>query len=980
MRDFKTIQGILGNNFQDIKKIYLLGSTGAGKTSLVQNIIGTTQYSFPTTSFRRTTVATTEYVIKKDLEYKTKIILKKKEDVIASIQELVEEAIKKTLENDKKVDDVVFELEQAPDERFKLKFIVSDSVIKSKAEYILNEITPKILGLDINDEMLFSVPDVKNEIELIIQDFLSEIENSFNQKNSNGYKLFSDELLLIDGIDDKEEFIKRNKELLANEPGSISALVEYVRIEGDLLAEWYNESFDFILIDGEGIGHSFGEKKDTLSTRHLDYFNFCNTILLVENAENPFATGGQGAIETIFLNGYKNKFNLIFTKIDKLSVSDSGSYFRRNLSNLKKALEEDKIKFDFDNKDAYKLQNLCDKAINDGTQKEIKKLLNNIKITTECDFVPLEYDFDLFFSDLNRDEFIEWFFKNISTEHWAVLKAFARRMFNGDLEYKHIKPIAWIHNFIMRDINEFLRRNDQLNSEITYSQNIIKQKFSKKALEFIIDSFVEDKTHLWQQAYLKSGKGSHMERCQFINDQILTPFLPSKDNLEEFDVFRKDMISLLIKSGVEDLKSAKKIRIRKVEIKKVYGKKSFNWTLDESTNVLIGKNGSGKSTIIRLIDACLNNKEEVLKHYGYPIVEVTISKIYENGNEKEFKITNSHSSSDITCVLISTFDALYTQPEIGGTFLDVSLTALIDKFGHFQRSLGKIIAKKTESERIQYNSILDNIADADSDKLRRFQELSVSIDNITNKIYAPIVKFKEILDSYFKETSKRIVVEDERESLLIVHKDEEKDINIKINQLSSGEKQLLILFLTVILQGEKPFILLLDEPETSLHVEWQSTFLDDINKLNPNIQIIVGTHNPLITLNRAQDEVGVLKFDTEEVQIINQGTKHLDVSTVLLDHFGLTSLIGKDLQEEIREFTSLKLKEPKLSLDEQKRLNELNDLLANSFVGDIIYDARYFKFLKYIKENKGVNFGEDESISSEEMESFRDEFGGLFND
>ena len=84
-----------------IKKIYLLGSTGAGKTSLVRNIIDTVKYNFPATSQSRTTIATTEYIIKKNLPLKTTIILKEKEEIEDSIKMLILEAINKAIENKK---------------------------------------------------------------------------------------------------------------------------------------------------------------------------------------------------------------------------------------------------------------------------------------------------------------------------------------------------------------------------------------------------------------------------------------------------------------------------------------------------------------------------------------------------------------------------------------------------------------------------------------------------------------------------------------------------------------------------------------------------------------------------------------------------------------------------------------------------------------------------------------------------------------
>jgi len=67
---------------------------------------------------------------------------------------------------------------------------------------------------------------------------------------------------------------------------------------------------------------------------------------------------------------------------------------------------------------------------------------------------------------------------------------------------------------------------------------------------------------------------------------------------------------------------------------------------------------------------------------------------------------------------------------------------------------------------------------------------------------------------------------------------------IPLPKLSSGEKQLLILFIEALLQRQKPFIFLADEPELSLHIAWQRNIISAICSINPNAQIIVATHSP----------------------------------------------------------------------------------------------------------------------------------------
>jgi len=69
---------------------------------------------------------------------------------------------------------------------------------------------------------------------------------------------------------------------------------------------------------------------------------------------------------------------------------------------------------------------------------------------------------------------------------------------------------------------------------------------------------------------------------------------------------------------------------------------------------------------------------------------------------------------------------------------------------------------------------------------------------------------------------------------------------ITLAKLSSGEKQLLILFIEALLQRRQPYIFLADEPELSLHISWQRNIVSAIKSINPEAQIIVATHSPEI--------------------------------------------------------------------------------------------------------------------------------------
>ncbi|MEA5043779.1 MAG: AAA family ATPase [Petrimonas sp.] len=144
--------------------------------------------------------------------------------------------------------------------------------------------------------------------------------------------------------------------------------------------------------------------------------------------------------------------------------------------------------------------------------------------------------------------------------------------------------------------------------------------------------------------------------------------------------------------------------------------------------------------------------------------------------------------------------------------------------------------------------------------LRRTQR----VNNLSSALEANKKKIQERLDDYitllneFHET-KDFTLQDSKVGGLAILKD---DKQILLTQLSSGEKQLVILLTETLLQKGKQTLFIADEPELSLHIEWQRKVISSIRKLNPNSQIIVATHSPEI--------VGKFKDSTINMeQIIN---------------------------------------------------------------------------------------------------------------
>ena len=301
---------------------------------------------------------------------------------------------------------------------------------------------------------------------------------------------------------------------------------------------------------------------------------------------------------------------------------------------------------------------------------------------------------------------------------------------------------------------------------------------------------------------------------------------------------------------------------------------------------------------------------------------------------------------------------------------------LLLKLGTYQRTLELILKDEIKDLQSKYNIILENIKDATQDELLTFQNLSIQIKEKELIAYTPLNNFKSIIDKYLSNTGKTIILNDKNDSLII--KLDNQEIDIK--KLSSGEKQLLIIFLNVLLEN-KPFILLMDEPETSLHVEWQISLIDDLRKIKNNIQIILVTHNPLIMLNRNSSEIGIIN-NKDIVETDNIGTKKLDVSAVLINYFGLNSLVGKDMREDINNLFFLKNEKHfnfnNFTEEQEETLKNIEKKYKNTTATGFIYNRAYFNFLKFIKENEDIDFSDLEQLSDKDfnllLNKFKDKF------
>ena len=109
--------------------------------------------------------------------------------------------------------------------------------------------------------------------------------------------------------------------------------------------------------------------------------------------------------------------------------------------------------------------------------------------------------------------------------------------------------------------------------------------------------------------------------------------------------------------------------------------------------------------------------------------------------------------------------------------------------------------------------------------------------------------FQNMIDELFVYTRKKI---DRKSNEILFYQDGEQ---LSPYKLSSGEKQMLVILLTALVRDGEHSVLFMDEPEASLHIEWQQRLISMLRELNPNLQLILTTHSPAVIMDGWLDVV-----------------------------------------------------------------------------------------------------------------------------
>lgn len=256
--------------------------------------------------------------------------------------------------------------------------------------------------------------------------------------------------------------------------------------------------------------------------------------------------------------------------------------------------------------------------------------------------------------------------------------------------------------------------------------------------------------------------------------------------------------------------------IKRIEIHGLWHRYDIAWDLRPDVNILSGINGVGKTTIL---NRSVNYLEQT------------------SGEVKSDEKNGVHVYFDNSAATFIPYDVIrsYDRPLIMGDFtarmadanvkseLDWQLYLLQRRYLDYQVNIG--------------NKMIELLS---GDEEQRSLAPSLSL---------PKRKFQDMIDELFSYTHKTI---DRKSNDIVFYQNGERLLPYK---LSSGEKQMLVILLTVLVRDDDHCVLFMDEPEASLHIDWQQKLIGMIRNLNPNVQLILTTHSPAVIMEGWLDAV-----------------------------------------------------------------------------------------------------------------------------
>lgn len=214
----------------------------------------------------------------------------------------------------------------------------------------------------------------------------------------------------------------------------------------------------------------------------------------------------------------------------------------------------------------------------------------------------------------------------------------------------------------------------------------------------------------------------------------------------------------------------------------------------------------------------------------------TLQAVWQNYYHDILTATSEAQEDGLASILKA---VLSGKPRPKGTVGKIDLRTAYDRVTRFlerQGSPGILGSLESFDKHYHENPQLGSVVSDINEVEKRIAEAT-----------APRTKLQALIQRMFTG-NKRVQFGDR--SIDVITEDEEE---IGLSRLSSGEKHVLRIFIETLLAAQST--ILIDEPELSMHVDWQKELIKTMRELNPSAQIVLATHSPEIMADLSDDRI-----------------------------------------------------------------------------------------------------------------------------
>ena len=369
------------------------------------------------------------------------------------------------------------------------------------------------------------------------------------------------------------------------------------------------------------------------------------------------------------------------------------------------------------------------------------------------------------------------------------------------------------------------------------------------------------------------------------------------------------------------------MKIKNLHIKEFKGLRDISINFEKNDEpldlvVLAGSNGSGKTRVLESIKdyfeshidiqeiKIINNLQIFFEKEEKECIDKIGSEKYFYSTLKYFSLNDKKENLNDSSYLVIKKNLLilpkiiYVPTEINFQKIDIAITNLVQKY--------------------EFLNIVDTNLIKDIPSYIATKRISAMLKNKDEKVGDVQKKVFNEINEIFENLSIDVKVEDiSQDGRNITLFTNSSGDEFDINELSSGEKQLFLRTLAIKMLNPENSIILIDEPELSLHPKWQQKIVDVYRKIGENNQIIIATHSPHILGSVRKENIMLLDKDDEGQIVVRTGDELYDsygqpTDRVLKDIMGLETTRNPKvfkLLEEVRkivdrdEYNSDKFKE-----------------------------------------------------------------------